>query len=244
MQETVQSMDERALAQNNTLTGLPRVRQPADEPARDWLLTGADELFRGLYTRAGVGFSPEVLIVSSAIAGEGKTTISLGLAATMAQDFPERRIVLVETDFQKPALASDFDVDAKPGLVECLTSASTLELALRGTYLDNLHLLPVGGPAPGRGRYLRSSNMATVIDTLRQTYDLVVIDAPAILVNSDAVMLTDLADGTIFVVRSGVTPQSMINRAFEQIDEQKLRGVVLNGSRTAIPGWLRRLCGL
>src|ERR687884_602873 len=58
---------------------------------REWLFAGADELFRGLYTRAGIGFSSEVLAVSSAIAGEGKTTVSLGLAVAVAQDYPERR---------------------------------------------------------------------------------------------------------------------------------------------------------
>src|SRR5262249_43967338 len=99
----------------------------ADEPPRDWLFTGADELFRGLYTRAGIGFSSEVLMVSSALAGEGKTTISLGLALTVAQDFPDRRVVLVETDVQRPALASDFGVEPAPGLVDCVLGDGSLD---------------------------------------------------------------------------------------------------------------------
>src|SRR5438105_7537063 len=76
----------------------------ASDAPREWLLTGADELFRGIYTRAGIGAS-EVVAVCSAIAGEGKTAISLGLGVTLAQDFPERRVLLVETDFQRPGLA-------------------------------------------------------------------------------------------------------------------------------------------
>src|SRR5215468_10389710 len=87
----------------------------ADEPPRDWLFTGADEVFRGLYTRAGIGFASEVLMVSSALTGEGKTTVSLGLALTVAQDYPDRRVVLVETDAQRPTLANDFDVEPVPG---------------------------------------------------------------------------------------------------------------------------------
>jgi len=86
--------------------------------------------------------------------------------------------------------------------------------------------------------------MAAIVDSLRQSYDLVVIDAPSLLVNSDSVMLMDLADGAVLVVRSGITPSSMVSKALEQIDEMKLRGVVLNGSQSAIPGWLRRLCGM
>jgi capsular exopolysaccharide synthesis family protein len=208
------------------------------------LFTGADELFRGLYTRAGIGFASEVLMVSSALAGEGKTTVSLGLALTVAQDYPERRVVLVETDVQHPSLANDFAVEANPGLVDCVLGDEPIESAFRPSFLDNLHLVPVGGPVRGNGRALRSSRMAALIDALRQTYDLVVLDAPALLVNSDSVMLSDLADGAILVVRAGVTPSATVAKAIEQIDESKLRGVVLNGSKSAIPGWLRRLGGM
>jgi capsular exopolysaccharide synthesis family protein len=240
-QEAAQVSDERAIAQRNRVANLQRLD---DSQERDWLFAGADELFRGLYTRAGIGFTSEVLAVSSAIAGEGKTTVSLGLAVTVAQDYPERRVCLVETDFQRPTLAADFDVEPSPGLVDCILADEPLELAFRASFIDNLHLLPVGGPAAGNGRALRSSRMAAIVDSLRQSYDLVVVDAPAILVNSDSVMLMDLADSAVLVVRSGVTPSPMVSKALEQIDETKLRGIVLNGSKSAIPGWLRRLGGM
>ncbi len=242
-QEALPVSDERAIAQRSRGGSLQRLNGTGHDQ-RDWLFAGADELFRGLYTRAGIGFTSEVLAVSSAIAGEGKTTVSLGLAVTVAQDYPERRVCLVETDFQKPTLAEDFGVEATPGLVDCIVGDEPLELAFRESFLDNLHLLPVGGPVTGHGRALRSSRMAAIIDSLRQSYDLVVVDAPSILVNSDSVMLMDLADSALLVVRSGITPSPMIAKALEQIDETKLRGIVLNGSQSAIPGWLRRLCGM
>ena len=242
VQDARRSMaDEHAIALVN---GVPKLqRLGADEPPRDWLFGGADELFRGLYTRAGIGFASEVLMVSSALAGEGKTTVSMGLALTVAQDYPDRRVVLVETDVQRPALASDFGLEPKPGLVDCILGGDPIEGAFRPTFMDNLHLIPVGGPATGPGRALRSSRMAALVDALRQAYDLVVLDAPALLANSDSVMLSDLADGTILVVRAGVTPSSALSKALEQIDESKLRGIVVNGMQSALPGWLRRLCG-
>ena len=236
--------DERAIAQRNPIRGLQRFNATGDDQQRAWLFTGADELFRSVYTRAGIGFASEVMAVSSAIAGEGKTTVSMGIAVTVAQDYPERRVLLVETDFERPTLATDFGVEASPGLVDCVLGDEPLELAIRNTYLDNLQLLPVGGPAPGPGRVLRSSRMALIVDSLRQTYDLVVVDAPSILVNSDSVMLIDLADGAVLVVRSGLTPTPIVTKAIEQIDDSKLRGIVLNGSHSAIPGWLRRLGGM
>src|SRR5206468_9472431 len=134
--------DEQAITLTN---GVPKLqRMGADQPPREWLFTGADELFRGLYTRAGVGFASEVLMVSSALAGEGKTTVSLGLALTVAQDYPDRRVVLVETDVEHPTLANDFAVEPSPGLVDCILGEEPMESAFRPSFLDNLHLVPVG----------------------------------------------------------------------------------------------------
>jgi Mrp family chromosome partitioning ATPase len=213
------------------------------EAPREWLVSGVEELFRGIYTRAGTGAS-EILAVCSAIAGEGKTTISLGLGVTIAQDFPERRVLLVETDFQRPVLAKDFGFEPSPGLVDCLLNDRPLQFAYRATLLDNLHLVPAGGSGTNSGRVLRSSRMAAAVDAMRQTHDLVILDVPAILANSDGLLLTDLADGTILAVQAGVTPTSLVSEAIEQLDHDKLRGVVLNGTDSAIPGWLQRLCGL
>ncbi|MBV9354861.1 MAG: CpsD/CapB family tyrosine-protein kinase [Chloroflexi bacterium] len=214
------------------------------ESGSRWLFPDADEYFRSIYTRAGTGFVSEVLAVSSAIAGEGKTTVSVGLAVAMAQDFPERRVLLVETDLHRPVLADDFGVEATPGLVDCLASGEPLLATCRPTYLENLHVVPAGNAEGVIGRPLRSSQLAVVVDAMRQSYDTVILDLPSILVNSDSVLLTDVADGTICVVRAGVTPVALVTRALEQIEESKLRGVVLNGVDSAVPGWLRRLTGI
>jgi protein-tyrosine kinase len=210
---------------------------------REWHFAGVDDVFRGIYTRAGVGFTSEVLAVCSAIAGEGKTTVAVGLATTIAQDFPDRRVLLVETDFQRPALAQDFDVEATPGLVDCVAAGEPFQAAIRPTFLDNLHIVPVGGATRHVGRPLRSSRIAALIDSMRQSYEVVILDLPPILANSDSVLLTDLADGAICVARSGVTPMNLVTKALEQLEEGKLRGIVLNGTQTSIPTWLQRLIG-
>lgn len=211
---------------------------------RDPVFPQSEDIFRGIYTRAGTGFAAEVIAISSAIVGEGKTTVAVGLAVAIAQDFPERRVLLVETDLQRPVLAEDFDVDGSPGLVDCLVSELPLLSACRPTYIENLHIVPAGESAVVRGRPLRSSNMGLVVDEMRQNYDIVILDLPAILANSDAVLVTDLADGVMCVVRAGVTPMAMVTRAIEQVDESKLRGIVINGAQSAVPGWLRRVVGM
>src|SRR5436309_10879390 len=137
------------------------------------LLPGADEVFRGIYTRAGLGFGPEVLAVCSAISGEGKSTVSLGIAVTMAQDFPERRVLLVEADLQRPVLAKDFELEAAPGLIDCLIAGQSVTEACRPTHLPNFDLLPAGEPSRVPGRPLRSARMGLAVDEMRGLFDLV-----------------------------------------------------------------------
>jgi protein-tyrosine kinase len=228
------------------LPGAAGVR-PSSEAARPaprrLMLPETDELFRAIYTRAGLGFQPEVVAVASALAREGRSTLSLAMAVTLAQDFPDQTVVLVETDAARPSLAADFSLSASPGLIDCLAGDAALEETTRPTFLDNLDFVPVGGPSGRAGRPLRSSRMPAVMDAFRQTYQFVVIDTPPMLVDSDALLLTEYADAVLFVVRAGVTQAAAVNRALEHIDEARLRGVVLNGGRRSTPGWLRRLLG-
>lgn len=209
-----------------------------------WVLPETEELFRSIYTRAGTGFTADVVAVCSAIAGEGRTSMGVGLAVTLAQDFPQLRVLLVETDLQRPVLAQDFGIDVSLGLVDCLLESLPVLGACQSTFLNNFHILPAGSAEGVSGRPLRSSQMAAVIDAMRESYNIVILDLPPLLANSDAVLLSDLADGVIYVIRAGVTPTSLINRALEQIDESKLRGIVLNGTFSSLPGWLRRLIGI
>jgi Mrp family chromosome partitioning ATPase len=91
---------------------------------------------------------------------------------------------------------------------------------------------------------LRSSRFAAVLAATRRHHDLVIIDAPAILVSSDALLVTDQADGVLMVVRSGVTPVPVVNRALELLDCERMRGVILNGARSSVPNWVRRIFGI
>lgn len=206
------------------------------------VLTDAGESFRRTYTVAGL-HEVGVLAVCSAVDGEGKTTISLGLARTLAEDFPELRVVLVETNLPRPRLATELGVEEHPGLVEHLSGLATLDLTYRPTDLPNLSVMPVGGAPGARGRPLRSHRLAGTILALRREFDVVILDVVSLLTNSDGVALTDLADAVVLVVRAGVTPVDLVTGAIGLIDSTRLRGVILNGVEPAAPRWLRRLLG-
>jgi capsular exopolysaccharide synthesis family protein len=204
------------------------------------LIPGADELFRSLYTGFDVAGGTSIA-VCSAISGEGKTTISLGLAVTIAQDLPDRRVVVVETDLWRPVLAADFGLDPDPGLVDCLLDRQPLESALRPTALDNLTLLTAGTIATSAQRLLRSSRMPELISALRRTHDIVIVDTPATLAHSEVGLISRMVEDVIFVVRTGVTPESALATALGRLQGSKVRGIVVNDDRSSVPQPVRRL---
>lgn len=218
-------------------------RPHGGSPRKGWIIPGADELFRSLYTsfelRAGASFA-----VCSAVSGEGKTTVSLGLALSIAQDMPNRRVVLVETDLWRPVLAADFGIDPAPGLVDCLLDRQPLAAALRGTSVDNLSLLVAGSPVPSAQRLLRSARMPVLIGELRNTHDVVVLDTPAALAHSEVALLARMVDEVIFVVRNGVTPAKDLVAALGRVQGSNVRGIVVNDARSSVPHVVRRLARL
>jgi capsular exopolysaccharide synthesis family protein len=205
-----------------------------------WLIPGADELFRSLYTRVEA-MSGISIAVCSAITGEGKTTISMGLAIAIAQDLPDRRVVVVETDLWRPVLAKDFGLNPVPGLVDSLLDRAPIQSTLRSTSLDNLSIVLAGGAAASAQRLLRSARMPQIIDELRRTHDVVILDTPAILAHSEVALLTRMVDEVLFVVRTGVTPARDIDSALARVRGSKVRGMVLNDAHSSVPHAIRRL---
>jgi capsular exopolysaccharide synthesis family protein len=224
-------------------TVISDLRQRRAAERREWLVPGADELFRSLYTGFEVN-SGASFAVCSAISGEGKTTISVGLALTIAQDLPDRRVVIVETDLWKPVLASDFGIEATPGLVDCLLDRAPIPATLRPTSLDNLSLLVAGNGAASAQRLLRSARMPQIIEELRRSHDVVILDTPATLAHSEVALLARMVDEVIVVVRTGVTPERSLASALARLHGSTVRGIVINDARSSVPAAIRRLIRL
>ena len=210
---------------------------------REWAVPGAEELFRSLYTGFDAG-SGNSFAVCSAVQGEGKTTICLGLGIAIAQDLPDRRVVIVETDLWRPVLAKDFNIEPTPGLVDCLLDRQPTAAALRSTSLDNLSLLVAGSAVSSGQRRLRSARMPQVIEELKRTHDVVILDTPATLVHSEVALLTRMIEEVIFVVRTGVTPARDLATALGRLQGSRVRGVVVNDAHSAVPSAVRRLVRL
>lgn len=167
----------------------------------------ASEAFRAL--RTGLHFSvahseKKVLLVTSSIPGEGKSTISSNLAITLAQ--AGARVLLIDCDLRRSTLHDNFGFDRKDGLTELLVGDVSLEAAITATEISGLDLLKSGVQPPNPSEILGSASMASFIGGMKERYDYVVIDAPPIIAVTDAAVLSSLADLVVMVFEAGRVP--------------------------------------
>lgn len=204
--------------------------------------------FRNLYTRVLLGLQAhqhQVLGVTSAIDGEGKTTIAAGLAAALAEDgallgFGQAQdtILLIECNTGNPPEDPRLVLQPGPGLIQVLTGECELDDTIRATELDRLAIMSLGEPAQGFPLAIRTPAFPGVLDQLRARFGLIVLDLPAVLNSTDTQILSRLVDQVVLVVRAGVTPAKLVQQAVDQLGEEILLGVVLNDSRPELPPWL------
>ncbi len=195
------------------------------------------ELFRQLYVSLDLPLDPELVVIgiTSAIGGEGRTTVALGLAQTLVADLG-LPVTLVEADLERPSFALHFDIAASPGLCEVLRSEVTLTEVMRPVS-DRLSIVTTGAPGTDSARLL---TQLPLTDPFRKTPRLrgfVVVDLPPIINSSYSVYAAGATDAVVLVVRAGVTPAGVVREAISRLGDHAPRGVVLNGQRSALPGW-------
>jgi polysaccharide biosynthesis transport protein len=190
------------------------------------------ESYRALRTSlllTSVGGPPRVILVTSALPEEGKTTTSINVAIVLAQK--GTRVLLVDADLRRPSIHKTLSMGPRSGLSNVLTGNTSLEQAIiRSSILPNLFLLPAGTPPPNPAELLASSNMKDVLAQLREQYDHIVIDTPPTLSVTDAVVMSSRADRVILVIRSGQTTKQALRRARDLLLQvnAKLCGVLMN----------------
>ena len=169
-----------------------------------------------------------VLVVTSAVPGEGKTMTSTNLAVALAQT--GRTVLIIDADLRRPRVASTLGVDPAVGLTTALVGKTQIEDAIQVHEPSGLHVLASGAKPPNPTEILQSRVTHDLIRRLRQSYDMIIIDAPPLLPVADASVLSTLADGSILVVRHGQTTRDQINEAVNRVNQVggRLYGVVVN----------------
>jgi capsular exopolysaccharide synthesis family protein len=202
----------------------------ADEPGS--MFSEAVRSLRAVLLIARSGVPPKVIMVTSANPGEGKSTLSLNLAVSLAQT--QSRVLLIEADLRRPVLRTRLNLATSEGLSSMLTNQDEPTAATPSEVHPNLWVIPAGPIPPFPTELLGSLRMRQLLQQWRKDFDFIVIDSPPILPVADARLLEGLADTTVLVVRASVTTRMSLQRAYatllQHANDQTLPavGAVLN----------------
>jgi exopolysaccharide transport family protein len=199
------------------------------------------ESYRALRTSlllSNLGAPPKVIMVTSALPQEGKTTTSINCAVVLAQK--GIRVLLIDADLRRPSIHKTLGMGPRSGLSNVLTGSATLEQTItRSPILPNLWILPAGTPPPNPAELLASANMRDALEVLRGQYDHIVVDTPPTLSVTDAVVLSPAADAIVLVIRSGQTTKQALRRSRDILMRvnAKVSGVLLNAVDLSSPDY-------
>lgn len=176
------------------------------------------------------GTAPQIILVTSSLPGEGKSTLSLNLAGVFAQQ--GGRVLLVDADLRTSTLQKRLGVNEKQGLSAALSNEGVAATPRKLEQIPNLSVLFGGSLPPFPSELLGSKRMRDLISKWRNEYDFIFIDSPPVLPVTDAVVLSQIADATLLVVRHAVTEKQAVQRSFRSLSRQMpsdaILGVVLN----------------
>jgi capsular exopolysaccharide synthesis family protein len=170
---------------------------------------------------------PRVIVVTSPLPGDGKSTVALNLAVALSMS--DRRVVLIDGDLRRPVVAESFGLIEGPGLTDVLIGSVEFEDVAQVGGIPNLIVLAAGRIPPNPSEILGSKAMRRLLERLSQDYT-VIIDAPPLLPVTDAAVLTASADGALVVVSAGKTLDTQLRDALGNLSSVQghTLGVVLN----------------
>ena len=168
----------------------------------------------------------QVVMVASAVAGEGKTLTASNLALTLSESY-QKRVLLIDGDLRRPTLHSVFRLDSASGLADGLLSTGETKMLVRQVS-TRLAVLPAGRPSADPMAGLTSERMKRLLDEARQSFDWVILDTPPVMLLPDANLMASMVDGAVMVVRAASTPHELVRRAADAVGRSRILGVVLN----------------
>jgi len=174
---------------------------------------------------------PQVILVTSAVPGEGKTAIAANVGIAMAQN--GLKTLIINVDMRKPRLEKVFGYKKiERGLVNYILQDIPLEEAVKTPFddLENFHIMPLGPIPPNPTALLTSERFKTMVKNLRNEYDHIILDMPPVLAVSDALITSHYSDGILMIVRAGVTAKHSLQIASDNILNAKTEvlGIVIN----------------
>jgi capsular exopolysaccharide synthesis family protein len=193
------------------------------------------EAYRTLRTNfqfATIKEKPGTVMVTSAVPGEGKTTTAVNLAVTMADR--GMRVLIVDTDLRRPNVHRVLRMERGPGLADILREGLDQKSVIRPTRIDNLWIISSGRVPPNPSELIGSDHMAQLMEQLGDEFDLVICDAPSVLVVTDPVLLATHVGTCMMVVSTNNARRETVIRAKKLLTTAQVpvAGVVVNGLET------------
>ena len=244
--------DTKELTENFTppvLASIRRIKGPEDNPSLFLLDEGGvspDQTENFARLRMNLLFAlgtkdRRIIVVTSAVPGEGKSTISANLAISCAE--AGKKILLIDGDMRRASQRDLFQYDDQlPGLSELLINECSFSDALTHTQWEKMDILPAGKLPPNPAELLASERMAKVLEDAEASYDLVVIDMPPVNIVSDALVVSKLVTGCLFVVRQKYSDDKEIRKALvaAEMTNMDVLGFVFYGEKIHTDSYYNR----
>jgi polysaccharide biosynthesis transport protein len=198
---------------------------------RDEPLAAPSEAVRRLRTNLqfiDLANRPRSIVISSSIPAEGKTTIAINLAVSLADT--GARVILVDADLRRPSIAGYMGIEGQVGLTTVLIGRADVKDVVQPFGTSSLDLLPAGQVPPNPSELLGSAAMASLLERLTASYDMVLLDSPPLLPVTDAVVLSKLAGGALLVVGADRTHRPQLQQSLDSLETAgaHLFGIVMN----------------
>lgn len=170
------------------------------------------------------------MTVVSSGPGEGKSTSAANLAVVFAQ--AGRKVLLVDADMRKATVHKTFGLSNEMGLSNLVSGQQAASSVIQATDVNNLSIITSGPTPPNPAELLNSRRMNVLMEELYQTFDLIVFDLPPVMTVADGLIMASKTDGTVLVVREGVTRKDSVLEAKNRLLQAKARilGVIYNGA--------------
>jgi capsular exopolysaccharide synthesis family protein len=183
------------------------------------------------------GSRPKCLLITSAIPGEGKSTVAANLAITMA--FSGSKVLLVDADLRKGLLHEDFGCASNPGLSDVLSQKINWKEALIDTGYAGLHFLPRGKTASQVGELLLGPLTEVLLHEFRQHYDWLIVDSAPVLATDDTTSLAPKVDAALVVMRASHTSSRLTQNALDALYNRQVKvlGMIFNCIDTQLPDY-------
>jgi capsular exopolysaccharide synthesis family protein len=225
--------DVRSLTDSPILGAVAYNKNVSSHPVilRDQPQAAASEAVRRLRTNLqfiDIANRPKSIVISSSIPGEGKSTLAINLAVSLADT--GSRVILVDADLRQPSMADYVGIEGRVGLTTVLIGRAAVEDVVQPLGTTSLDLLPAGQIPPNPSELLGSMTMALLLERLSTVYDMVLLDSPPLLPVTDAVVLSKMAGGALVVVGADRIHRPQLQQSLDSLETAgaHIFGLVMN----------------